>query len=375
MKSNLLKISFVFIVIIIIASGFFIYKSDNAYKDNRSYIADVNEIEQLHEQGKHTEANQKAIALESKLKENNKDANIKTYIIINGLICILVIVGVFTYVYIKILKPFDVLSAFAANISKGDFDIPLDYERTNYFGEFTWAFDHMRNELNKAKLREEEAIENNKTVIATLSHDIKTPLASIVACAEGFKANIDNTPERKERYLNVLINKSEEVKKLTDDLLLHSISDMERLNFEIEKFEVCSFLEKEIKELTTSEDDVNIISPEFDAYINADKKRVLQIAENLINNAKKYAKTKVDIYFSKDDSNISIHFKDYGKGINDEDMPFIFDKFYRGKNSKDEVGSGLGLYIVKYLCIQMDGDVNLNNSSDGLEVIVSFPFV
>ena len=56
-------------------------------------------------------------------------------------------------------------------------------------------------------------------------------------------------------------------------------------------------------------------------------------------------------------------------------MPFIFDKFYRGKNSKDEVGSGLGLYIVKYLCIQMDGDVNLNNSSDGLEVIVSFPFI
>lgn len=73
--------------------------------------------------------------------------------------------------------------------------MPLNYERSNYFGEFTWAFDSMRREITKARSCEREATENNKTVIATLSHDIKTPISSIRAYAEGLEANLDNTPE------------------------------------------------------------------------------------------------------------------------------------------------------------------------------------
>ena len=77
----------------------------------------------------------------------------------------------------------------------------------------------------------------------------------------------------------------------------------------------------------------------------------------------------------KKDGNVEIHFRDYGTGIADEDMPFIFDKFYRGKNSSGEQGSGLGLYIVKYITGQMGGTVVLENCEDGLEVTVSLPAV
>ena len=91
----------------------------------------------------------------------------------------------FGYVYFSILRPFDKMKNFAEKIAQGNFDIPLDYERSNYFGSFTWAFDSMRREITKARACEREAIDNNKTVIATLSHDIKTPVASIRAYAEG----------------------------------------------------------------------------------------------------------------------------------------------------------------------------------------------
>ena len=99
----------------------------------------------------------------------------------------------------------------------------------------------------------------------------------------------------------------------------------------------------------------------------------MQITENLIGNAQKYAKTDIEVFITLSDSYAQIHFRDFGSGIPDEDMPFIFEKFYRGKNSGNEQGSGLGLYIVKYLMKQMNGDIQLENYKNGLEAIVSLP--
>ena len=121
------------------------------------------------------------------------------------------------------------------------------------------------------------------------------------------------------------------------------------------------------------QNDINFNMPDFMAEISADKNRLLQVTENLINNARKYAKSQIDISIKKDDGYIEIHFRDYGSGIPDEDMPFIFDKFYRGKNCEGEQGSGLGLYIVKYLTEKMGGKVLLHNHRDGLEAVVSLP--
>lgn len=115
--------------------------------------------------------------------------------------------------------------------------------------------------------------------------------------------------------------------------------------------------------------------------INADPKRFLQIMENLKNNADKYAKTKVEISlelpscdkggdFSSKEHSAIIHFRDFGPGIKDEEIPFITGKFYRGKNVGDEPGSGLGLYIVKELVDKMGGKLSLINRNPGLEVII-----
>ena len=95
--------------------------------------------------------------------------------------------------------------------------------------------------------------------------------------------------------------------------------------------------------------------------------------ENLINNARKYARTDVTITIDKDTDFVNIRFRDRGKGIPDEDMPFIFNKFYRGKNCGEESGSGLGLFIVRYIAQQSGGDVKLRNCADGLEAVISLP--
>lgn len=290
------------------------------------------------------------------------------------LFCIIMILSLLVFIYVRILKPFDELKEYATEISKGNLDVSLKMGKGNYFGDFTWAFDNMRKEIIKSRNAEKNAIENNKTVIATLSHDIKTPMASIRAYAEAFEANMDSTPEKRQKYLTVLMEKCDEVSKLTNDLFIHSISEMNKLDVNKESFDIIEFLDKDVRGLFVSEDEVDIILPESDEdrkaiLINADRKRLLQIIENLKSNSEKYAKTKVEISLENTDG-VKLHFRDFGPGIPDEEMPFITGKFYRGKNVGDENGSGLGLYIVDELVGRMDGNLKLYNRDPGLEVVI-----
>lgn len=375
MKGRLISVTALFSTLIIIVSGIFFYMGNQANsQDNRTeQLVAINEIEQLVKMGEYEKLSEKTTELSESIRLSEEVSNVNVGIFIMCGICIVFCNLIFGYVYVAILRPFDKLKGFAEKISQGNFDIPLEYERSNYFGEFTWAFDSMRREIIKARSCEQEAIENNKTVIATLSHDIKTPVASIRAYAEGLEANLDGSPEKRKKYLSVIMKKCDEVSKLTNDLFLHSLSDMDKLKIIPEGFELCGFIENAVTEIAAEHNDVRFRKPDFSAVANADKNRLMQITENLIGNARKYAKTDIEVFITQSDGNVQIHFRDFGKGISDEDMPFIFEKFYRGKNSGNEQGSGLGLYIVKYIMEQMDGDILLKNHNNGLEAIVSLP--
>ena len=262
------------------------------------------------------------------------------------------------------------MKGFANEISKGNLDVEIKMDRENYFGDFTWAFNNMRKEINKSRNAEKTAIENNKTVIATLSHDIKTPMASIRAYAEAFEANMDSTPEKRQKYLNVLMQKCDEVSKLTNDLFIHSISEMNRLEVKSRSIDIVRFLDEDVRELFTDSDDVEIILPQEKAEVSADPVRLLQVIENLKSNSDKYAKTKIEIKLETENGT-RILFRDFGPGIPDEEIPFITGKFYRGKNSANENGSGLGLYIVQELVQKMGGKIKLLNKDPGFEVIIT----
>lgn len=377
MKRKLLKITCFFAVILAFITGSFFLDNTlgNSQDQKAEQIVAVNEIKQLIQTGKTEEASKKATELQQiiRLSDSSQDQNNKWIILC--IISLIYLFSVFVYVYFSILRPFDKLKNYAAQIAQGNFNLPLKYERSNYFGQFTWAFDNMRQEITKARSCEREAIENNKTVIATLSHDIKTPISSIRAYAEGLEANLDSTPEKKARYLRILMKKCDEVSKLTNDLFLHSLSDLDKLKINLEEFELCTFMKTVVKEIAAEQNDVYWNEPNFTAVILGDKNRLTQITENLINNARKYAKSNICITLSYSNTLVEIIFRDYGAGIPDKDMPFIFDKFYRGRNCGKEQGSGLGLYIVKYITEQMGGTILLHNHKDGLEAIVSLPIV
>ncbi len=367
---KLLTAAVIFSAVIICISWSASSRIKNKADPNGGYAVELNEIENLIEQGESEEAAERAAELRREIRRQ-EDAPAEHNIPLMCGLCLLFIAGTSAYLWVSVVRPFHKLSDFAERVAAGDLDLPLKYERTNYFGKFTWAFDSMRREIAAARAGEKQAIENNKTVIATLSHDIKTPVASIRAYCEGLEAYLDISPEKRRKYLEVIMRKCDEVSKLTNDLFIHSLSDLEKLEIKPVETDICELLMQTVTELDPNGSEIRFEKPGYEFMTHSDPDRLKQIVENIITNARKYAKTHIDITTRREDSTLAIIFTDHGSGIPDEDMAFVTDKFYRGHNSKGEPGSGLGLYICSYLCRKMNAGLSLRNTSHGLEVTVT----
>lgn len=377
-KRKLIAITAVFILLIALSTGLAYYSDSVADKNsyNENIAVQINKIKHQIDENDITGANSSLDSLQENIDANQYKKTSYLYLIPLGLSGIYVLIA-FAYIYRSILRPFDKLHDFASDVAAGNLDTPLEQDRGQYFGEFTWAFDSMRKEITKARESEKKSIENNKTVIATLSHDIKTPISSIRAYSEALEANLDTTPEKRSKYLNTIISKCDEVSKLTDDLFLHSVSDMDRMSVSNARLDINEFMTNALASLNTYSN-VNLRTDIIGkTYIMADPQRLMQICENIVGNSNKYAKTNIDVCLYNEDDNIVIEFKDYGSGIPEENLPFITQKFYRGSNVEGVQGSGLGLYIVNYLCDKMNGRLSIDNTYEnevrtGLQIKVSF---
>lgn len=351
----------------------FLLRAPEQNTEQGELLVALNEIEQLAGRGDSALAAEKTADLMTEIRQQDPSVQKDCRIPLMCGICLLFLGGVTGYCSLAVLRPFEKLSHFADEIASGNFDLPLKYERFNYFGKFTWGFDRMRCEISNARAREKAAIENNKTVIASLSHDIKTPVASVRAYAEALDMGMAQNAAQRAEYLNMMMQKCDEITKLTDDMLLHALSDLGRLRMQPETFDLSALTAETVRSLSAGLSDVRFTKPLFPADVCADPMRIAQVLENLIHNARKYAKSDVDITITRDADFILLHVRDYGGGIPDADLPFICDQFYRGSNTGTESGAGLGLYIVKFVAEQSGGSVTLENHENGLEVTVALP--
>lgn len=378
MKKHYMWNLFVLTGVLFLVCGGFLFFSIKTETDMETgeRLVLLNEIEQLMSaaDGSNPAKEQIALLREELQKESaaGRTEYRKNIVVWSGALMFAYVLFVLCFLYVKILRPFGKLEAYAGEVAKGNLDISLHYERENFFGAFTWAFDHMRNEIVAARKCEENAIRENKTIIAALSHDIKTPIASIRAYAEGLEANLEGDYEKRCRYLAVIMKKCDEVTRLTNDLLLHSLSELSHLQIQVQRTDIAKVLEEILSELEYEE--IVPCRPIPKAEAAVDRKRLAQVMENLIGNARKYAPgSRIDIWAGADGGRYEIHVRDHGAGIEPQDMPFLFDKFYRGQNVGDVPGSGLGLYIVKYIMNRMGGQIELVNHEDGLEAVVVIP--
>lgn len=291
----------------------------------------------------------------------------KAVIIIISAIAVQFILCVLYFAYIEkvVIAPFGRLKDFAGRIAGGNLDIPLEMDRQNLFGAFTESFDIMRSELKRAQLAEAEANASKKELVAKLSHDIKTPIASIKAVSELGAALAENIQD-KENYSNI-INKAGQIDALVTNLFTATLDELKQLSV------VPSVIEsKELREIIQSSDYFGYTSvpvvPECLLYV--DRLRLQQVFDNIFANSYKYAGTKIDAGFLCYGSKLKIIIEDYGGGVKEEELPFIKEKFRRGSNAEGIEGAGLGLFISGYFMKEMGGELLIENGENGLKVTV-----
>jgi signal transduction histidine kinase len=278
----------------------------------------------------------------------------------------------FYYLYKTILHPFKKLESFAHQIASGNLEAPILMDKNNIFGAFTESFDIMREELNKAKKKEYLANKSKKELVASLSHDIKTPVTSIKLISELLLVMIKD--EKINNKISSIYNKAEQIDHLVTDMFNVTLEELNEL-----KVTVTDEYSTSLKTLFNNADFYNKITlgkiPE--CAIQVDILRLQQVINNVINNSYKYADTKINVDFTIDNLYLQINIKDYGQGVLDDELPLLFNKFYRGKNPnvQKQDGSGLGLYISKYLMNEMGGDINCYNESDGFKVELLIPIL
>ncbi|MBR4947790.1 MAG: HAMP domain-containing histidine kinase [Clostridiales bacterium] len=286
------------------------------------------------------------------------------YIII-GVLQIAILI--FWYIYIRksIIEPFKNLNSFAERVAGGNLDMPLEMDKGHVFGAFTESFDLMRTELKKARIAEKKASDDKKEMVAKLSHDIKTPVASIKSTSEiGYEVTKE---ERTKEMFSVINAKTDQIKSLVDNLFTSSVQDITEIDVNpgMQPSDVISGLIGNADYLKRAG---AFTIPECNVFI--DKLRLQQVFDNIFMNSYKYADTPVNVSSEIAGDYLVIRIADEGPGVKEEEIPLLTEKFKRGSNANDKDGAGLGLYLTDYFMEKMDGKLGLKNLEKGFEVAV-----
>lgn len=254
-----------------------------------------------------------------------------------------------------LLVPLKELNVAAERVGTGDFDFKIQYKKDNEFGKLCREFDDMKDKLHVTSSKQRVYENSRKELIASITHDLKTPLTSIIGYVEGLQDGVVTNPDTINNYLQVIHDKSMRLDHLIDDLFTFTQLELEKFTVNIAetsmKVMLTEYANTKIREYQSNQDITFIAEEILDVNLNIDEFRIGQVLENLISNAEKYTNSYIKLYTSMDDSYYNIFIEDDGIGIGTNDLPFIFDYFYQCDKAREtkRKGTGLGLAICKQL--------------------------
>ncbi|MBP5180009.1 MAG: hypothetical protein J6127_01825 [Clostridiales bacterium] len=305
---------------------------------------------------------------------NNMRMTLVICLAVAGLLIILGAFVLVTYINTNLILPFKQMESFAQKVAEGNLDEPLTMDRENVFGKFSESFDIMREELKVSRERELALQRKERELVASLSHDLKTPITGIKLTTELLKAKHEMNASADDPEIEKLDNiwqKADEIDNLVSDLFSSTLDDLGefKVNCRDEESAV-------ITQIIKRYDDRSLVTEgeRPDVLINVDVKRLSQVIGNIITNSYKYAGTKIDVNYQLVDGFLEMKIRDYGPGVPEDELSLIANKFYRGKNWRESAqdGNGLGLYIAKTLMDKMDGEL-IPESRDGFIITLLIP--
>ncbi len=285
---------------------------------------------------------------------------------------------------IQLLKPLNKLRRVAAQVSRGDLDTPVQADSRDEIGDTLRAFEKTRMELKAAREKQIQYDQSRKELLAGIAHDLATPLTKIQGYASGIKDGIADTPEKQQRYLDKILETSENMAKLNQTLFLFSKLDLDQIPFHWETVDLVQYLTDCVAEQQDHWKrnglSVSFHSDLARAFIRLDRDQFARVLENLLSNSWKYRMDQqghvVLTLGPGSREQLRLTCADDGQGVAPEQLNKIFDSFYRTDRARTHVasGSGLGLAIVQKIVTAMKGRIWAEaNTPRGLCICMEFP--
>ena len=294
----------------------------------------------------------------------NKNANELTTLLSYVIIISIILTALLSFIISRnITKPLSNISQAAANFANGNYQARATVLSDDEVGQLGSAFNEMAIKLEK--------IDNNRReFLANVTHDLKTPLAVIQALTETLLDDLVKAPEKKQEYLQKILLENKNMNLLISDLLNLAQLESGQLSFHYEKINATKYLRQHFESYQSLMKEKNLqlqltIHDNLNEFF-IDQQRLQQVLNNIMSNAIKYSPISgtIAVNISKNKDFLEITITDNGIGITANDLPFIWDRFYKADKSRyrKEGGTGLGLAITKMLVLAMKGTVTVKST-------------
>ncbi len=271
------------------------------------------------------------------------------------------------WIYRSILRPLNILRIGMNQIKEGDLDYSVESETQDEIGQLCEDFEEMRirlKELIESRLQYEEDI---KELISNISHDLKTPLTAIQGYAEGLMDGVADTQQKQEKYLQTIMSKANDMSILVDELSFYTKIDCNTIPYTFKDINITECFNDCVEEVSLDLEVKNIeiqLNNEIheETKVIADAEQFKRVINNIIGNAVKYMdkpKGVIKLRLIDVGSYVQVEIEDNGIGIPKQDLPYIFERFYRADASRNSKkgGSGLGLAISKKIIEDHGGKI------------------
>lgn len=295
--------------------------------------------------------------------------------IILGMMSVITI-SIMFYIKLKILAPFENLRDIPYELSKGNLTVPIKETKNRFFGRFIWGVDMLRENMEEQKERELNLQKDKKMLLLSLSHDIKTPLSAIKLYSKALSKGLYADKEKQNQIIASIDEKAEEIENYVTQIITASREEFLSLEVNNSEFYLSELMSK-IK--IYYKEKLNLLKTNFnvheydDCIINGDLDRSIEVIQNIMENAIKYGDGKnIEISFEEEEDSVLLTIKNTGCTLQNSDLTYMFESFWRGTNAQNEKGSGLGLYICRQLMHKMNGEVFAKIIAEEMAVTVVF---
>lgn len=302
----------------------------------------------------------------------------------DGILCMIVLV-IISQLFTKnltdhIMEPLEALAEGVKRIKENDLTQDIAYTGELEFENVCAVFNDMQQSILAEQEKNRKYEKARTDMIAGISHDLRTPLTAIKGTIKGLMDGVASAPEQQKKFLHAAYRRAGDMDMLLNQLLYLSRMETGNMPISMQTVEIAAFLKNYVKGkrevIEALREEITVDTKEITAEVSVDPEQFRRILDNLVENSRKYGETtplRMKIKLEKTPKGLSICFQDNGVGVSEEKLPYIFDEFYRGDESRNKKeGNGLGLYIVKYLMEAMGGSVRAENAG-GLAIYLELP--